>query len=363
MKRETIWKRCMAVAALLICCAIGADAQALEAFSIDGKAPASLKKVYLIDVANRNAVMDSASVTAGKFKFSGNTQKNLVLGVSDGDFIALFINDGTPIQLDMNDHKLKGSAQNEKLNAYDRELTPIDTQMSSILQKARGGNLSSGQMDSIRNAYMALNEKKEARLKQIVLQNADNMIPAAFVGDLAYGLSFDELKKICNPANAYYNHPSMALPKRLYEGLKKRAPGMLFTDMTIPDMDGKEHKLSEWIGKGQYVMVDFWASWCGPCRGEMPNVVANYTKYHPKGFEIIGISFDRSAEPWKKAVEQMQMKWPQLSDLGYWQSAAAGVYGISSIPASILFDGSGKVVATDLRGEQLGKKLKEIYGF
>ena len=94
----------------------------------------------------------------------------------------------------------------------------------------------------------------------------------------------------------------------------------------------------------------------------MPNVVANYEKYHAKGFEIIGISFDRSADPWKKAVEQMNMKWPQLSDLGYWQSAAAGVYGINSIPASILFDGSGKIIATNLRGEKLGEKLKELYG-
>jgi peroxiredoxin len=90
-------------------------------------------------------------------------------------------------------------------------------------------------------------------------------------------------------------------------------------------------------------------------------VVENYKKYHAKGFEIIGISFDRSAEPWKKAVEQMGMTWPQLSDLGYWQSAAAGIYGINSIPASILFDGEGKIIATNLRGEKLGEKLQELY--
>jgi len=176
-------------------------------------------------------------------------------------------------------------------------------------------------------------------------------------------MSYDQLKQLCDPARPYYDHPAMKMPRRLLEGLEKRAPGKLFTDMTIPDMSGKERKLSEWLGKGQYVMIDFWASWCGPCRQEMPNVVANYKKYHEKGFEIIGISFDRSAEPWKKAVEQMGMTWPQLSDLGYWQSAAAGVYGISSIPASILFDGQGKIIATDLRGEKLGEKLQQLYGF
>ncbi len=353
----------MAVAAMIFGGATVADAQQMVAFEVNGKAPASLKKVYLIDVAARNAVIDSASVTAGAFKLGGNIQKNIVLGVSDGSFTALFINDGTPIQIDMADYKLKGSAQNEKLNAYYRELTPIDMQLADILGKARSRQLTKEQMDSIGNVYVALSEKKNARLKEIVLQNADNMIPAAFVGNMAYSLGYDELKQICNPQNAYYNHPSMEQPKRLFAGLEKRAPGKMFTDMTIPDMDGKEHKLSEWIGKGQYVMIDFWAAWCGPCRQEMPNVVANYGKYHDKGFEIIGISFDRTADAWKAAVKQMGMTWPQLSDLRYWQSAAAGVYGISAIPASILFDGSGKIVATDLRGPQLGEKLKEIYGF
>ena len=96
---------------------------------------------------------------------------------------------------------------------------------------------------------------------------------------------------------------------------------------------------------------------------EMPNVVANYAKYHESGFEIVGISFDQEAQPWKQAVANMKMTWPQLSDLGGWESAAVELYKVYGIPASILFDGSGKAVAVNLRGEALGEKLKEIYGF
>lgn len=254
------------------------------------------------------------------------------------------------------------AADSTRLAAYKLELAPIDQQMSDILAKARAGQIAKEQMDSIGELYTRLASQKEARILEIIKENSNNMIPVAFIDrNLAYSLDYEQLKQLCSSSNAFFNHPVMEVPKQLLANMEKHAIGKLFTDMTIPDMNGKERKLSEWIGKGKYVMIDFWASWCGPCRQEMPNVVENYKKYHAKGFEIIGISFDRSAEPWKKAVEQMGMTWPQLSDLGYWQSAAAGVYGINSIPASILFDGEGKIIATNLRGEKLGEKLQELY--
>ena len=336
--------------------------QAQQSYNVMGTAPADVKKVYVVTVGNRFTPVDSADVTAGKFALKGSQPENAVLGVGTIDFALMFINDGTPIEADLAAQTLKGSAQNVKLNGYDRELTVIDNEMGKIMSAVRSGAVSEAKMDSVANHYMSLAEKKEARELEIVRENLDNMIPVVFLPDLTHSLDYNQLKEFCNADRPYYNHRAM-LPLIIQrDNLAKRQPGMMFTDMTIPDMDGKEHKLSEWLGKGQYVMIDFWASWCGPCRQEMPNVVANYEKYHAKGFEIIGISFDRSADPWKKAVEQMNMKWPQLSDLGHWQSAAAGVYGINSIPASILFDGSGKIIATNLRGEKLGAKLKELYG-
>lgn len=251
-------------------------------------------------------------------------------------------------------------ALKQKLENYRQRLSVYETQMQELQKQAEA---EPDKLSEIREQAMTIYQEQVDAMMKIIRENPDNMIPVFFIKDLAYGMDYEELQEVCNPKNAYYNHPSMELPKKLLASLEKRAPGKMYTDMTLDDMEGKAHKLSEWVGKGQYVMIDFWASWCGPCRQEMPNVVANYKKYHDKGFEIIGVSFDQKADAWKDAVKQMGMEWPQLSDLKGWKASAVDIYGVSSIPASILLDGTGKIVGLNLRAEKLGEKLSEIYGF
>ena len=139
-------------------------------------------------------------------------------------------------------------------------------------------------------------------------------------------------------------------------------PEYMYIDLTMNDINGNSRKLSDYCGKGNYVLIDFWASWCGPCIAEIPNIIDNYNKYHSKGFDIVGISFDKNKEAWKNAVEELGMDWHQLSDLAGWGSIGASIYGIRSIPANILVDGKGRIVAGNLRGAALGEKLQEIYG-
>ena len=130
-----------------------------------------------------------------------------------------------------------------------------------------------------------------------------------------------------------------------------------YTDISLPGPQGQVVKVSEYVGKNKLVMIDFWASWCGPCMGEMPYVVKAYEMFHDKGLEIVGVSLDKDKASWLAAIEQTGQKWPQMSDLKGWDCEGAALYGIQSIPANVLINEQGEIVARDLRGDAL---LKEI---
>ena len=136
------------------------------------------------------------------------------------------------------------------------------------------------------------------------------------------------------------------------------AVGTKATELSYKDPNGKEISLSSL--KGNIILLDFWASWCGPCRQENPNVVKVYQQFHSKGFEILGVSLDRTKDDWLKAIKDDNLTWLHVSDLQYWQSAAARLYGVNAIPQSFLLDKDGKIIAKGLRGDQLAKKLAEV---
>ena len=163
-------------------------------------------------------------------------------------------------------------------------------------------------------------------------------------------------------AAAYKHVPFME--ENPYEALLVNVFGTKnIADLAMQDTGGQERRLSEWCGKGGYVLLEFWASWCAPCRKEMPVVVESLVKYQRKGFGVIGISLDTDEKAWKTAVSNLGMDWTQLSDLKGWKSDAAAVYGVSAIPSNVLLDGEGTIVAADLRGDELLLRLKEIYGY
>lgn len=292
-----------------------------------------------------------------------------------GNIVLAFDSTQSPvITADLNtmkeDYKVEGSKDSKALRDLYVETIPFEKELDSLKRKLQTAAKTRNTADRIKYSS-AYNEAREAYRAYLISQiEEDSTSIAGFSilqrldpnADLAYFISVRNGLAPRLEGNFFFDQLSKNVAQ--LEAQKRAAakfePGNVAPDIVLPNPEGKKVALSSL--RGDYVLIDFWASWCKPCRAENPNVVRMYNKYAKDNFEIYGVSLDRNRAHWLKAIEDDHLSWIHVSDLKYWNSAAAKLYNIRSIPHTVLIDPDGIIIANKLRGPSLEKKLKEIFG-
>jgi len=314
--------------------------------------------------------MDTVLVEEGIFTFKGNIEYPEIYyinleGVSK--FISIFADKGE-ISLKVNTEDLKnpeitGSKAQTEYDGFQQQSGSFDMELRKAWTNIKQAQKENDE-EAIAKWETVFDETDNAQ-KQFILDyaktNNKSVVSAYVVYRNSYTFDENQMEAAYNNFDGYVKKSTYAkLLKDKIEILKKVAIGQPAIDFTMDDMEGNPVKLSSLFGN--YLLIDFWASWCGPCRKENPNVVESYKIFKDKGYDIIGVSFDKDKKKWIEAVEVDGLTWHHVSDLQYWDNAAGKLYGISSIPSNVLLNPEGIIIDKNIRGEDLQNKLKEIFG-
>jgi thiol-disulfide isomerase/thioredoxin len=372
-------KNLLFVIAVLFC--LNTNAQE-KAFVLNGSIPVSTKKFRVLLSWNNGATAEEANVVNGKFTIKGTVEgpvaATLMLQEANPpankkfdrmeylrNNLSLFLDGGTisvTSKTFLSDAVVNGSSAVNDYYNYTlqiKQITDLDNQLGMTYYsyaQAKNAKVT----DKLMEMYKVLGAIFYDAQLSFVQKNPSSPV-SVFIVKETLGMEMDAAK-----AGPMFQLLSIDLQNSnagkeiaaMIELGKKSMVGVTATDFIQPSPEGINISLSSF--KGKYVLVDFWASWCGPCRAESPNLVKAYQQYKSKGFEIFSVSLDEKKDRWLKAIKEDGYTWPQAGDMKGWDNPVAAIYGISSIPFNFLVDANGIIIARNLRGEELEKKLIEI---
>lgn len=341
-------------------------------------------EIYLQELGanNKMIAVDTAIVTNEKFAFTkpqeGKNKLNIIT-TANAESRLLVIQDGEPLQItlykdSLSSSVIKGGKDNMLFYEYvksNRERNKEKAQLVQALRKAQS-ETDGVMVDQYRESLQKIDADFISEKKEVVENNEESMVAIMALSDLinAKVLTLEETERYFKGLASQVQASTVGQSVKKYiarQKSQKIAEGLASIGNKAPEFsgptpDGDVLSLSDTLG--EYTIVDFWASWCRPCRMENPNVVRVYNEYHDKGLNIISVSLDRQGQEdrWKEAIKKDQMDWYHISNLQYWQDPIAKSYGVRSIPATFLLDKNGTIIAKDLRGPQLQAKIKELLG-
>ena len=366
---------------VLISCNKAGENEFVVTGTIKGIADGKSVILEVQDETGQLKPIDTVKVEKGKFTFKGNAkepdmhlisietvQGKIPFILENGD-IEMIINKDS-----INITKVTGTYNNEELNSYKDKGAAIQKKMmkfqkdnTAIMQEAQQKQ-DTVAMNKLRKEYSKFQEEFATQSENYV-----NTHPKAFISALIIEGMFNQMTPDIAKITKYYNGLDKSVKdtkhgkkiKKNLDALSKPvatvAPieiGTIAPDFSAPNPEGKVVSLKE--SKGKVTIIDFWASWCKPCRQENPNMVALYKEFHPKGLNIVSISLDEKAEEWKKAIANDKLTWTNISNLKDFEDPIAVQYAIKLIPSTIIIDASGKVIAKDLRGAELKAKIASL---
>ncbi|MBQ3634895.1 MAG: AhpC/TSA family protein [Bacteroidales bacterium] len=366
-------------ALLSLSLAFSANAQIAEPYSIKGTLEGAIDgdTVALATAQGQSLTpLETTTIRSGQYKFSGNVegaQLVYLVGVKDGAAIAVadIILEGgqQSITLYRSQDKapdVRGCQDYIKWKAISNRYQQIYQQQIELSMTAKMRQVSPIERARAQASIDSLSRLRVSETVAYIRQNKDGKL-ADMLFEMNYA-AFSQSDRVDLLALLSKRNPILPGARRIKEAVEAQerasrlAVGGQFIDFSMADPKGKLLHISDIIKSNKLTLIDFWASWCGPCRAEMPTVKAAYEKYKSKGLEIIGVSLDNTRGSWLSAIEGIGMPWLHVSDLQGWRCSAATLYNVKSIPSCYLVDKNGRIVAKDLRGQQLLSALNNLLG-